>query len=218
MTNERNPTTRGEARWPVALAVIGVALILIGLPSRVQLFPTWCLYVVAGVVLAALASVPLSGRALRVRQIEHAVLLAFVVSAGTSMLATLATVIRAMLHPESQLTGLQLLTSGIAVWVTNVLVFAVLYWQLDRGHHESQEPVPPEWIFPEESAAKELLPGWRPTFTCYLYLGYSTATAFSTTDVVPTSSRAKLLMMLESTISLVTVVVVAARAINLVGS
>lgn len=55
MTTERNPTTRGEARWPVALAVIGVALILIGLPSRVQLFPAWCLYVVAGVVVAARA-------------------------------------------------------------------------------------------------------------------------------------------------------------------
>jgi len=60
--------------------------------------------------------------------------------------------------------------------------------------------------------------GWRPVYVDYLFLGYSTATAFSTTDVMPLTSRAKLLMMLESTISLVTLVVVAARAINILGS
>jgi len=61
-------------------------------------------------------------------------------------------------------------------------------------------------------------PGWRPAFIDYLFLGYSTATAFSTTDVMPLTSRAKMLMMLESTISLATIVVVAARAINILGS
>ena len=218
MTTERNPATRGEARWPVALAIVVVAAIVIGLPARVRLFPEWSIYVIVGIVLAAVASVPLSGRAERFRQLEHLVLMLFVLSVGTSMLATLATVIRAMLHPESQLTGLQLLTSGIAAWVTNVLVFSVLYWQLDRNRHEDRGTTGPNWIFPEESAAQEWMPGWQPTFTSYFYLGYSTATAFSTTDVVPLSFRAKMLMMLESSISLVTIAVVAARAINLIGS
>jgi hypothetical protein len=76
-----------------------------------------------------------------------------------------------------------------------------------------------DWLFPQESAPAGAVPaGWRPTFVDYLYLSFSTATAFSTTEVAPLTARAKLLMMLESTISLVTIVVVASRAINMFGN
>ena len=108
--NERIPESRGEARWPVALAVIALAALLIGLPARVRLFPDWCIYVVGSVVLAALAAVPLSGRSKGWRRVEHGILLTFVLSAGTSMLATLAAVIRGMLNPSAELDGLALLT------------------------------------------------------------------------------------------------------------
>jgi uncharacterized membrane protein len=105
------------------------------------------------------------------------------------------------------------------VWVTNVLVFSLLYWQIDRGGPEARMAharSKPDWLFPQEGApAEDVPPGWRPAFVDYLYLGYSTGTAFSTTDAMPLTSRAKLLMMLESTISLLTVVVVASRAINI---
>ena len=215
--NEQNPVFRGEARWPAALTIVAVVALLVGLPERVTLFPGWLPYAVGGVVVAAMVAVPLSGRAKGWQGFEHAVLLGFVLFTGAGMLATLAEVVREMLHPTQEIGGIPLLTSSIAVWATNIHVFTVLYWQLDRGRHGGAAPAP-EWIFPEESAAKEFLPGWQPTFVSYLYLGYQTATAFSTTDVLPVSSRAKLLMLVQSLISLATVVVVGARAVNILGS
>jgi uncharacterized membrane protein len=107
------------------------------------------------------------------------------------------------------------------MWVVNVLTFSLLYWQLDRGGPEAlannTSPMP-DWLFPQEGAREDVPPDWRPTFVDYLFLAYSTATAFSTTDVMPLTSRAKMLMMLESTISLVTIVAVMSRAINILGS
>jgi uncharacterized membrane protein len=99
----------------------------------------------------------------------------------------------------------------------NVLTFSLLYWQIDRGGPASLAKKRRDWLFPQE-VAEDVVPKWRATFVDYLYLGYSTATAFSSTDVSPMTSRAKLLMMLESAISLVTTVAVAARAINILGS
>jgi hypothetical protein len=115
----------------------------------------------------------------------------------------------------------QLLTSSIAVWVTNVLMFSLLYWQIDRGGPESRvnnASTQPDWLFPQAGAPEDAPPDWRPTFVDHLFLGFSTATAFSTTDVMPLTPRAKMLMMLESTISLVTIVVVGPRAINILGN
>jgi hypothetical protein len=102
-----------------------------------------------------------------------------------------------------------------------VLTFSLLYWQIDRGGPEARanKASPrPDWLFPQEGTPRDVPPGWRPTFVDYLFLGYSTATAFSTTDVMPLTSRAKLLMMLESTISLATIVTVMSRAINILGN
>jgi len=126
-----------------------------------------------------------------------------------------------MIRRTNVIDGLHLLTSSIAIWALNVTMFSLLYWQLDRGGplgrvlaHRHRD-----WIFPQDQAAPEdLPPDWRPQFIDYLFLGYSTATAFSTTDAQPLTGRAKFAMMCESTISLVTLVVVAARAINVLGS
>jgi len=100
-------------------------------------------------------------------------------------------------------------------------MFSLLYWQIDCGGPEARANnagTKPDWLFPQEGAPEDAPPDWRPTLVDYLFLGFSTATGFSTTDVIPVTSRAKMLMMLESTISLVTIVVVASRAINILGS
>ena len=76
----------------------------------------------------------------------------------------------------------------------------------------------PDWFFPQTGVPEQAPPEWRPTFIDYLFLAFSTATAFSPTDALPLTSRAKLLMMIESSVSLVTIVTVAARAINLLGN
>jgi hypothetical protein len=141
--------------------------------------------------------------------------------AGFGIIAALKTLISAMVRRSSEVTGLHLLTSSIAVWATTVLLFSVAYWRIDRGgpearaNHANRKP---DWLFPQENAGEDVPPDWRPTFVDYLFLAFCTATAFSPTDAQPLTARGKLLMMLESTISLVTIVVVASRAINILGS
>ncbi len=211
-----------EARWPVAVTIAGVIILLALLPGRVRLFPIWATYVVGGAVLTPIVAVGLTAARARWLRIERTVTLLFNVAVAVVTLVNLGNLIGAMLRRPADISGLQLFASSIAVWVTNVLIFSLLYWQIDRGGPEGRannEGARPDWLFPQEGAPVDHVPpGWRPTFVDYLFLGYSTATAFSTTDVMPLTSRAKLLMMLESSISLATIIVVAARAINILGS
>ena len=212
---------RFERRWPVALAIIAVVVILALLPGRVRLFPAWLPYVAGIVLIVAMAPVGVTAARARWLRVEHTIMLLFIAMVGVGNLATLAQVIRTMVLRSSEVGGLQLLASSIAVWVNNVLAFALLYWQIDRGGPEARlndAGRRPDWLFPQATAPDHVPPNWHPTFVDYLFLAYSTATAFSTTEVAPLTSRAKLLMMLESTISLVTIVVVASRAINILGS
>jgi hypothetical protein len=124
-----------------------------------------------------------------------------------------------MVRGEREIGGNQLFTSSIATWVMNVLTFSLLYWQIDRGGPASlANNARGDWLFPQEGVRENAALNWRATFVDYLYLAYSTATAFSSTDVLPLTSRAKMLMMLESAISLVTTVAVASRAINILGT
>ena len=129
---------------------------------------------------------------------------------------------RSKAHPSTyHPTGIQLLASSVAAWALNVLLFSLAYWRLDRGGPEARANhanTRPDWLFPQQSVPEYVPPDWYPTFVDYLFLAFDTATAFSPTDALPLTSRAKVLMMLQSTISLVTVIAVAARAINILGS
>ena len=211
-----------EPRWPVAVAIIVALLLLVVLPGRLRLLPVWFLYVAGAAVLAPMAAVAVSAVKTRWLRLERAVTLLFVAIAAAGTLAALASLIVAIVHGSSEMHGLALLTSSVAVWVTNVLMFSLLYWQIDRGGPDARpgDGSPrPDWLFPQEGApSADLPPEWRPTFVDYLFLAFSTATAFSPTDVLPLTPRAKMMMMLESSISLVTIVVVGARAINVLGS
>jgi uncharacterized membrane protein len=114
-------------------------------------------------------------------------------------------------------TATVLLSRGAAVWVENVIVFSLLYWQFDRGgpaERAADIPVPPSFAFPE-NATPELAPaGWRPAYPDYLYLSFTNATAFSPTDTLPVRRWAKLTMMIQAALSLVIAILVIARAIN----
>jgi hypothetical protein len=218
---EQAQAPRFEPRWPVVLSLLAVIVLLALLPERLMLFPGWFLCVVGIAVLAPMAAVGLTAARGRWLRIERTNTLLFVVVAEVGTLANLANLIGAMVHRSVEISGLQLLESSIAVWLTNVLMFSLLYWQIDRGGPEARAndaSTRPDWLFPQSGAGEDAPPGWRPTFVDYLFLGFSTATAFSPADVLPLTSRAKLLMMLESSISLATIVVVAARAINILGS
>jgi len=219
---EATQRLRFEPRWPVVLTILAVLLLLALLPGPIRLLPMWFTYAVGGVVIVPIAAVGLTSARARWRRAERTVTLLFFVVTAAGSLANLANVIFAMAQKPVGITGLQLLASSVAVWVTNVLTFALLYWQMDRGGPEARvnrTGTRTDWLFPQEGAPAGDVPAdWRPTFVDYLYLSYSTATAFSTTEVAPLTARAKLLMMLESTIALVTIVVVASRAINIFGN
>lgn len=115
--------------------------------------------------------------------------------------------------------GRTLLLDALNIWATNVIVFSLWYWELDRGGppiNRSAERGPPEFIFPQMTlpagtVGADAIPG----FIDYLFLSFSTSTAFSATDTMPLTARMKLLMMLEATVSLLTLVLVAARAVNI---
>jgi uncharacterized membrane protein len=218
----RSETHHFEPRWPVALAILGVIILFAALPERIRLLPIWVTYIVGFGVLIPIVAVGLTAAKPLWLRIERTVTLIFVVFSGGVTLINLGNLVEAMMYRSAQAGGLQLLASSVAVWVSNALIFSLLYWQIDRGGPEARKSdarTRPDWLFPQEGAPAADVPrDWEPTFIDYLYLGYSTATAFSTTDAMPLTPRAKLLMMLESAISLVTVIVVAARAINVLGS
>lgn len=212
---------RVEPRWPVALTLVATVALLHFLPERVRLLPIWTPYVTAALILAPMAAVSLTGGAPVWRRLERGTLFPVIGLSIASSLAILGRMVETLALHASEFDGLVLFASSIAIWATNVLQFSLLYWQLDRSGPEARlsDAAPlPDWRFPQDDAAKDVAPGWRPVFVDYLFLAFSTATAFSTTDATPLTTRAKLLMMLQATISLLTLVVVASRAINILGS
>ncbi len=212
---------RFEPRWPVGFAIAAVLGLLAALPGRIRLFPGWIPYVLAIIVLTPIVGTALAARKERWLHAERMITLLFcsVTLAGT--FANIANLIGLMLNRPGEVSGLQLLASSIAVWISNVLLFSLVYWQMDRGGpgpRDADEGRRPDWQFPQTGAPEDAPLDWRPSFVDYLFLGFSTATAFSPTDALPLTSRAKLLMMLESSLSLATIVIVASRAINILGS
>jgi hypothetical protein len=203
-------------------AVLFVLLLLAILPGRVRLFAPWVPWVVAVALLLPMgATAATSSRAFWVR-VERVSTVIFSLVIAALTLDTLVYLVRSMVSRSTELGGLELLASSIGVWVTNVVAFSLLFWQIDRGGPGGRSGVGaprPDWLFPQpEAPVEEVPPGWNPAFVDYLFLGFSTATAFSATDALPLTPRAKLLMMVESSISLATIVVVASRAINILGS
>jgi hypothetical protein len=216
--NEQVQRTRAEPRWPPALAILGVICLLQSLHPRLRLLPAWFPYVLAIAMLVPMAGVVLTSARAPWLRFERAMTFLFFVVIQAGTLLTLTRLIEEMLFDSKELSGLELLASSVWVWVLNVLAFSLLYWQLDRGgpHARANSSNPrPDWLFPQAGVPEAVGPDWHPTYVDYLFLGYSTATAFSATDASPLTSRAKILMMLQSLISLVTILIVASRAINI---
>jgi hypothetical protein len=213
-----NRIRRIESRWLVTLAVVSVFALLTLLPARVRVFPIWVGCALVSALIAPMVALSLSTDKRRWLQIEGIATVVFIVIAGFGLLDNLQFLLSKMVSGEARLSGFTLLTSSISVWATNVLIFSLVYWRIDRGGPEArvnEATTKPDWLFPQDTA-RELAPeGWRPSFIDYFFLAFSTATAFSPTDALPLTSRAKALMMLESVLALVTVITVLARAINI---
>jgi len=136
----------------------------------------------------------------------------------------LASLIVALLTASKE-SGLTLLADAVNLFATNVIIFGLWYWELDQGgpfKRACTHPSPPDFLFPQMSLGDEerALIGaahWRPSPIDYLFLAFTNATAFSPTDTLPLTAKAKISMMVQAAVSLMTIAIVAARAVNILG-
>jgi hypothetical protein len=188
------------------------------LPGHVEVMPVWVSYLAAVAVMVPMAAVRLTAGSTLWLGIERMMIILLATAYVANTIAELADMIGVItLHPSGN-NAFSLLSSSVAIWVANVLTFSLVYWQIDQGGpyaRASASKVKPDWVFPQPAKPEDLPPDWRPLFLDYLYLGYNTATAFSPTDAMPLTRRAKMLMMIESTISLLTMAIVLSHAINI---
>jgi uncharacterized membrane protein len=130
-------------------------------------------------------------------------------------IVSLIELIHALLY--STTSGRSLVYASVPVWLTNVIVFGLWYWELDRGGPAVRQAPGhrrPDFLFPQMSVPGSC-PGWAPSLLDYIYTSFTNATAFSPTDTMPLTVWAKLLMMVQSLASLVTMAVVVSRAVNI---
>jgi Protein of unknown function (DUF1345) len=211
-------TRRHEPRWPALIAMVAIGAMYYAMPSALSVGPDWLV-----LVLVVLLSTPaiLSQRTgyWRVSQ---------VLGYAASSVVTLALIASLMLLvsrlPAKKETPLQLLIAAAALWVSNLLVFACWYWRLDAGGPHQRDlrrsHTDGAFLFPQMMLDPELRKDmgedlWSPGFVDYLFLAFNTSTAFSPTDVPVLSRWAKALMMVQSMISLATIALLAARAVNI---
>jgi uncharacterized membrane protein len=209
--------SHGEARWPALLAVlaaIGLQLILPeslirGLGNR-SLIPA----LEGALFLVLLVANPgqISEEESRLRVVGIALIALITVANVVSLIE----LVHALLY-GTKAGGRPLVYASLPIWLTNVIVFGLWYWALDRGGPAArQQPKHrrPDFLFPQMSTPGSS-PGWVPDFLDYLYTSFTNATAFSPTDTMPLTPWSKLLMMFQSLASLVTVAVVISRAVNI---
>ena len=207
----------GEERWPVALAVAVAIVLEVALPDRLIIGPGWLLptlegALAVGLIVANPRHIDRRSNALRAASVG----LIAVISLANGW--SVYELIRGLVDGTVGKHAGPLLSSGASIYVNNIIVFALWYWDWDRGGPVERalgsSPYP-DFLFPQMTQDHLAPDDWRPTFLDYLYVSYTNATAFSPTDTMPLSRWSKLLMLLQSAVSLVTVALVIARAVNI---
>jgi hypothetical protein len=182
----------GDARWAfVAVDAVLLAILIIGDPGRIDRDSTW-LRVMTGTLIGVISAV----------------------NAGAAVRLVAGIIDGAKFSTNANI----LLASGGAIWLSNVIAFGLWYWDLDRGGAAARargSGRAPAFVFPEMTNTEYVGPDWYPKFMDYLHLSFTTATAFSPTDVSAIKSWAKLMMMAEEAISLVVAILVVSRAVNI---
>ncbi|HKB21070.1 MAG TPA: hypothetical protein VKC65_08670 [Gaiellaceae bacterium] len=207
----------GEPRWPMAGAVLAAIVLTILLPDSVRIGPRWLMALVLGVLLVTL----ILGDPGRIDRRSRTLRTISIVLVSVLVLATLwstGQLIDDLIQggPETN-SATELLAAGTEVWFSNIIAFALLYWEVDGGGAAARAhklPTHTDLAFPQQINPRLAEPDWRPRFVDYLYLGYTNATAFSPTDVMPLAPWAKLTMTVQSFISIAILGLVIARAVN----
>ena len=207
-----------EKRWPL-LGALAVAIIVpLLLPSRFSVGPNWIVPAIFALLLVAVVVADRARsdrRSAVVRALSVALMVVLVAEAAGVTARLVADLVEG--GPETN-SATDLLSVGFGVWLYTILAFAFLYWVLDGDGPDARLWAPPEYpdlAFPEQLNPVVAVPGWRPQFFDYLYLGFTNATAFSPTDVMPLARWAKAAMTLQAVGSLAVLGLVIARAVNI---
>ncbi|MEO8562423.1 MAG: hypothetical protein ABI601_10135 [bacterium] len=212
---------RPEPRWPAIVASFSAVALHFALPEPLRVGPPWSL----AIIVAVLAAAAYVFRARDMHRENSWTAYAILSTLAFGLLYGVGALLLGVVHHAA--TAIDVLRSAAVLWTINVIVFAGWYWRLDAGGPNEREQrrahTRGAFLFPQMTASS---PGdadttlaetesWRPNFVDYLFLSFNTSTAFSPTDVPVLSSRAKLAMMLQSLISLTTIVLLAGRAVNI---
>jgi uncharacterized membrane protein len=209
--------TSEEPRVQVTVAIFAAIGLMLALPSRVANHPRWVLpglaaLLLIGVFVAKSARLERRSRLLRISSLSLIAVMSL--SNATSGGRLIVDLVRA----EGIRDPTRLLLTGAAIWLTNVIVFGLWYWEFDRGgpveRAAGAQPYP-DFVFPQMTSPDLAPADWEPGFVDYLYVSFTNAMAFSPTDVMPMTRWAKLTMLTQSVISVITVVLVIARAVNI---
>lgn len=208
--------TGRESRWAVSAVMVGMIAMQAGLPDALTPTGRWLLPVIELALLLVLLVLdsPRWSRQARLLRVLGLILAAVAsIANGLALVMLITGLVRS--YPSVEPPAL--LGAGAMIWLTNVIVFAVWFWELDRGGPDARARgvrEHPDFCFPQMTSPELAPPGWEPAFLDYLYVSFTNATAFSPTDAMPMSRWAKSAMMLEEAISLVTAALVIARAVN----
>ncbi|WP_427917514.1 hypothetical protein [Streptomyces sp. cg40] len=209
--------TRGETRWAVSAVILVAVAVQLMLPHRLAFQPYWLLptlelVLMVGLFIANPRRIEPGTRWLRWPSL--ALTGVITLANGWAAVRLVAGLVRGT---EGMDAGPLLLTGG-GIWLTNVIVFALWYWEWDRGgplERAMGHRRYADFLFVQMQSPETAPADWEPAFLDYFYLSFTNSTAFSPTDVMPLSRWAKMLMLGQSSVSLVTVVLVVARAVNI---
>lgn len=201
---------------PVLIAVVSVMASQLAIPKDYTLVPRWPLVVLEGLLLLALLAI---NPRVMTRRTRFGRYTTWVLLAAITLDNTLSAVVLAfgILSGDESNDAAVLLGSGASIIVTNVIVFGIWYWELDRGgpfaRRAGERPYP-DFLFPQMTTPHVAEPDWRPTFIDYLYVSVTNVMAFSPTDTMPLARWAKMMMTVQAIVALGTAGLVIARAVN----
>jgi hypothetical protein len=213
INSKTNSDSAKEPRWLALTAMVATGLVYAALPSSLSVGPDWLLLaVMVALIVSALISHRVGHHAAD-KMIGYAASVILTMALIWSLGLLVAAIPTHAIDPKI------LLRSAVALWVTNVLVFALWYWRLDAGGPHERDKLPGHkegaFLFPQMNLEAGADPGWSPNFVDYLFLAFNTSTALSPTDTPALSRWAKILMMIQATISLAVLALLAARAVNI---
>jgi hypothetical protein len=196
-----------ETRWPPILALVLILCLVNALPGRYQAVGTWFPWVLVGIGIGSMLAVSFARGKRFWHRIERITLIALFAIACVANVVSIGRLVQDMVGVKHGFDSITLLETATEMWAVNILVFALLYWQVDRPATRTDAA---DFVFAE----KETNEAWEPRFVDYLFAAFATSTSFTAPDYSrPATPRAKLMLMAQATISLTVLFLIASRAI-----